>query len=269
MKTILISATAIFLTTTAPVHAQLLGGGGGLGGMIGGTLGGQGTISGPVNAPTQTVQSATRGAIDARARAEGSKSVDTRQGSVATNGNSNAGVIGTVSQATQAPIGSVAGSGSASGSASSSGGASAQLIGTNQLRSTVGSAVSTAGTLTSQAQGTATSAAGSAQGTASGTADLAAGQLAAAGSAAAQVDGALAVASGVPVTSPDGATIGTVSQLVTDARGNVEQVLIDVDGMGALLPAGNFSASGNALVSAMNEAEVRDVAESQTEEAVE
>lgn len=277
MKTFFISTAIVALAAAAPAHAQLLGGGGGIGGMIGGTLGGQGTISGPLRAPTETVRSATRSTVDATANAQGSKSVDTRSGSVAANGSADAGIAGTVTQATQAPMGNIAGSGSANGSASGSGSANAQLIGTDQVRSTVGSAIGTTSNVAAQARGTvagatdtatniAGSAAGNAQGSATGMTNLTVGQLAAAGSAAAQADGAFAIAGGTPVSGPDGNTLGTVSQVVADASGQVEQVLVDVDGMSALIPAGNFSASGNALVSAMSEGEVRQVAAEQAEE---
>ncbi|MBB3991688.1 hypothetical protein [Croceicoccus naphthovorans] len=141
----------------------------------------------------------------------------------------------------------------------------------------MGSTIGTASTVAAQAQGSVSGAtntaanvagnvAGSAQGSANGMTGLATGQLAAAGSAAAQADGAFAIASGTPVSGPDGNTLGAVSHVVANAQGQVEQVLVNVDGMNALLPAGNFSASGDALVSAMSEGEVRQVAEQQAEQ---
>lgn len=277
MKTFFISTAIFALAAAGPAHAQLLGGGGGIGGMIGGTLGGHGTISGPLSAPAQTARSATSGTLDTSAKAEGSKSVDTRSGSAAAAGSADAGIGSTVASATQAPVGNIAGSGTASGSASGNGSANAQLIGTDQVRSTLGSAVGTANSVGAQAQGTvsgetktakniAGSATGSMQGSANGMTNLTTSPLAAVGSAAAQADGAFAIASGTPVSGPDSATLGTVSQVIADASGQVEQVQVEVDGVSALLPAGNFSASGNALVSAMSEGEVRQLAAEQAEE---
>lgn len=95
---------------------------------------------------------------------------------------------------------------------------------------------------------------------ANGVASLTEGQL------AAQADGAFAIASGTPVSGPDGNTMGAVGQVVADGSGQIEQILVSVEGMNALLPAGNFSVSGNALVSAMSEGEIRQLAEQQAEE---
>ena len=277
MKTLLVSTAILALAAASPAQAQLLGGSGGLGGMIGGTLNGQGSIGGPLGIPTETVGSATRGTVEATTKAKGNKSVNTRSGSVAANGSADTGLAGTVAQATQAPVSNIAGSGTASGSASGDARANARLMGTDEVGSTVNSTVGTAASVAAQAQGTlggaastaaniASGATGSAQGSANGMTVLAVGQLATAGSAAAQADGAFAIASGTPVSGPDGNTLGTVSQVVADARGQVEQVLINVDGIQALIPAGNFSVSGDALVSAMGESEVRQVAEKQAEE---
>ncbi|MDR7102871.1 hypothetical protein [Croceicoccus sp. BE223] len=282
MKTLLISTAIAALAVTTPAHAQVLGGGG-LGGMIGGTLNSQGSLGGTLSAPTRTVGSATRGTADASTKTKGSKSIDSRSGSVATNGSSEAGINGTVAQATRGPLGSNAATGSASGSGSGSGSANAnaQLIGTDQVRTTVSSAAGTAGQKIAHARRTAngavsvaTTGGASATGVLKGSADSMAGmtagltsaQLAAAGSAAAQANGAIAVARGTPVSDPSGDTLGTVRQVVSDARGQLEQVLVDVDGMSALLPADNFSASGNVLISAMSEGEIRHVAEQQAPE---
>lgn len=275
MKTLLISTAIAALAVTTPAHAQVLGGGG-LGGMIGGTLNSQGSIGGTLSTPTRTVRSATRGTADASAKTQGSKSVDTRGGRVATNGSSEAGIAGTVAQATRATLGSNAATGSASGSASGSGSANVQLIGTDQVRTAANSASGTAGQTIAQSRGTAhgavnagTTVAAAATGPLHGSADGMAGlatkltgaRLAAVGSAAASANGAIAIAGGTPVSDADGDTLGTVRQVVSDARGRIEQMLVDVDGMSALLPATNFSASGNVLVSAMSEGEIRHVAE--------
>lgn len=277
MKTFLISTALVALAAANPAQAQLLGGGGGLGGMIGGTLNGQGSIAGPLRAPIESVRSATRGTVDATAKAKGSKSIDRRSGKVAADGSADAGIAGTVSHAAQAPTSSFGGTSTASGSASGSGSASAQLIGTDQVRSAMNSTVATATGVTLQAKstaggaaGTASNIAGGAAGTAQGSANqttgLAAGQISAAGSAAAQANGAFAIAGGTPVSDPDGNMLGTVSEVFADAHGRVDHLLVNVDGKTAMLPAGNFSASGDALVSTMSRAELGQVAEQQAEE---
>ena len=68
----------------------------------------------------------------------------------------------------------------------------------------------------------------------------------------------------MPVIGTDGQTLGTVSQLVVDARGYVQYALVDLNGLTAQLPAGNFSAQGDAMVSAMGKAEMRQLAEDQS-----
>lgn len=277
MKTFFISTALVALAAANPAQAQLLGSSGGLGGMIGGTLNGPGSIGGPLGSTTGTMRSATRGTVDATAKARGGKSIDRRSGSVAVDGSADAGIAGTVTHAAQAPIGNLAGTSTASGSASGSGSARAQLIGTDQVRSIRNSTAGTASSVAGQAKGTAGSAAstasniasgaaGSAQASAIGMTGLAVGQLAAAGSAAAQANGAFAIASGTPVSGPDGDTLGMVREVVADAHGQVEQVLVEVDGMTASLPASNFSASGDALVSTMSAADIRHVAQQQDTE---
>lgn len=64
----------------------------------------------------------------------------------------------------------------------------------------------------------------------------------------------------MPVLTPDGERIGKVRQLFTNGSGEVEQMLVKVDGATALLPAGNLSASGNAVMSAMTEGQIQQAA---------
>ena len=93
----------------------------------------------------------------------------------------------------------------------------------------------------------------------------AAGQLALAGSAAAAGNGMFAVDKGMPVLAPDGEKIGKVRQVLTDSRGQVQALLVKVDGEKAVIPAAQFSGSGNAVVSAMGEATIKQIAEQQDE----
>lgn len=51
--------------------------------------------------------------------------------------------------------------------------------------------------------------------------------------------------------------------MVADARGRVQQLLVKVDGERALLPAGAFQVNGEALVSAMSEGQIKQIANQQ------
>lgn len=55
------------------------------------------------------------------------------------------------------------------------------------------------------------------------------------------------------VVGPDGDRLGKVRGVIADSRGQVQALLVKVDGKMATLPAANFSGRGNALVSAMGE----------------
>lgn len=265
MKRILIAGTALALIA-APAHAQLLGGGG-LGGSIGGTLGGTLGGAGSIGSPTSGIGSVTRGTLDGAGTVNGSARADRRSGRVDASGNGNAGGSGSLGSALDTPTRSLGLDGAANGSVSGGGSASAQLIGTDAVRSTAGQA---AGQARGAAQGLADTAGGlvgSAQGSASGTlagsGSYASGPLAAAGSLAAQGNGAFAVEEGTPVFAPDGDRIGRVRQVVSDARGNVQQLLVKVDGQEAVLPANYFQASGSGLVSVMGEGQIKQIARQQ------
>src|SRR5690606_32686893 len=108
-------------------------------------------------------------------------------------------------------------------------------------------------------------AAASGQGAASGMFSGAMGQLALAGSGAAQGEGMFSVKRGTPVLAPDGERIGKVRQVVADSQGRVEQLLVRVDGEDALIPAAQFNGRGNAVVSAMGEGTIKQIAAQQDE----
>jgi len=67
------------------------------------------------------------------------------------------------------------------------------------------------------------------------------------------------------VLDASGDKIGKVQQVIADGRGQVQSLLVKVDGTEAMLPAGNFQAGGNgsALVSAMGEGTIKQVAQQQ------
>lgn len=285
MKILLASTTALLLTIV-PAHAQLIGGGA-LGGALGGTLNGTlgGTLSGPgslgstmdtVRSPVETVGSAARANTKSSARTAGSQNVNARSGTVHADRSANAGLTGTAAGALATPAQSMAGSASAGGSGSAAGSANAQLLGTDALTQTAASALTTArstasdaamtarsttGMLGSAARQTAGSASSAATGTASGSANGllsgTSGNLAAAGSLAAAGNGAISVSRGMSVLGPDGHRLGKVRSVIADAHGEVQAVLVKVDGATATLPAANFSGEGTALISAMGKSQIK------------
>lgn len=115
------------------------------------------------------------------------------------------------------------------------------------------------------------SAAGSVTGAAAGSANGAggmamsngAGSLALAGSLASSANGAFALSKGMNVLGPDGEKIGKIRDVIADSRGQVRELLVKVDGEKALLPAANFSGSGNAVISAMGEGQIKQIAQQQ------
>ena len=50
------------------------------------------------------------------------------------------------------------------------------------------------------------------------------------------------------VVTPEGLPVGQVQQIVADSRGYVQHVLVSSGDATELIPAGNLTASGNALV---------------------
>ena len=257
MKAIFFSTAALFLAV-APAQAQLLGGGS-LGGQLSGTLNGAGVL----NLPTRGVETITRGAGSVRGATEGSQSVDRKSGRVSTRRSASAQGSGSVDQAVTGPLGNLTGSASGNGEARGSGQADAQLLGTDAVRGIAGTAVGTARGAASQAGVIAGGIAGSASGVASGTFSGAAGQLALAGSAAGQAAGTFDIARGMPVSDDDGERIGAVSDVITNARGQVQQVVVMTEDGPATLPAANFTGEGSLLVSAMSEGKLEKTARQQ------
>lgn len=283
MRKTFIITTALALSI-APAHAQLLGGGlgGAIGGTIGGTLGGAGSIGSPLD----TVGSATSGTLRGSGSTRGSQSVNRRTGEVHADRNADASGGGAVSQVVGTPTRMIGGGASGSANGSGSGSLDAQLLGTDAVRGAAQSArgsangaasgaaqsangagsgaasglLGGAGGLTSSLTGT-LSGSGSASGTGGGSGSL--GSVTGSGEAGGSGQGEFQVTRGMPVLAPDGERIGKVRQLFTDARGEVQQLLVKVDGQTALLPAANFSASGNAVASAMTESQIKQAAAQQ------
>ncbi|MEQ5788747.1 hypothetical protein J3454_12660 [Erythrobacter sp. NFXS35] len=283
MKTIILAAS-VFALIPAAAQAQLLGGGGGLGGQIGGTLGGtlRGTISPSIGNTVDRTTRSVRSTVDGDAATGGSQSVDARNGRVAADRSANGSITGSTASLADLAVpqlGSAMGSASGSGSASGNGNASAQLIGTDAVIGTIApapdEAKGLAGDAAGQAMGTAggmvqnapmpgmmavpalgsVTGGGSASGEGNGSASLTDSMLAVAGSAAAAGQGAASVAPGMPVMTPDGASLGKVREIVANGRGEIEQVVVKQGKVARTLPAGMFSASGDALIAGQAQGE--------------
>jgi hypothetical protein len=261
--------TSALMLTTAPAHAQLLGGGlggaigGTLGGTVGGTLGGAGSIGSSVD----TIRSTTSGTLRGAGSTSGSQSVNRKTGQVHADRSADGSVAGDLSHAAGPPTRMINGNASGSGSGSGAGSLDTQLIGTDavrgtaqSVRNTAGGALAGTGGLTSSLTGT-LSGSSSAGGSASGAGSI--GPVTGSGETNGSGQGGFQVTRGMPVLAPDGERIGKVRQLFSNARGEVQQMLVKVDGATALLPAANFSASGNAVTSAMTESQIKQTAAQQ------
>lgn len=283
MRKIFIMTTALMLTA-APAHAQLLGGGlsGGLGGSLGGTIGGTLGGTGPVSSTVDSVRSSTSGTLRGTGSTSGTQTVNRKRGQVHADRNASATGGGDLSQVVGTPTRMIGGDASGNASANGSGSLDAQLIGTDAVRGIAQSAQRTANGAAQSARGTAggtgsgalaslggltssltgtLSASGNASGSGGGAGSL--GPVGGAGNANGAGEGGFQVTRGMPVLAPDGERIGKVRQLFTNGRGEVEQMLVKVDDATALLPAGNFSASGNAVMSAMTESQIQQAAQQQ------
>lgn len=283
MKTLWIG-TALFALATAaqPASAQLLGGGG-LGGQLGGSLGGASGALGGHGMLDRTLEPGRAmgdGTASARTSSRTSKAIDARNGRVTASHDSTADGTG----GGTATLGdrTLSGSGSAGGTAG--GGVDAQLVGTDALRGAASRATQTAGTLAGRGRDAAGNAVGrtrtvaadtldraqavgggaAASGSGSGSGMLATGSGTAAGGgmlALSGQGGGIPVAPGMAVNDARGRAIGTVESVRSGANGAVQRVLVHVGNRVADLPAANFSAGGDALVSAMGRGAVKNAAE--------
>lgn len=278
MKKFILAASVLALMP-ATAHAQLLGGGGlggGLGGSIGGTLDTttRTTIGSTIDRTSRTVRGTVDSTVNGTASTNGSQSVDGRRGTVAADRSASGSLTGSTASLADLVVPQMGGMANATGngSANGQGSANAQLIGTDSVTGAVmpaaqgaqGLAANTAGTASDTATGLVSNlptpglpslpATGAVNGNGSGSAEgngsalFANPLLAAAGSAAAAGQGVAAIAPGMPVMTPEGASLGEVRQIVANGRGEVEQVVVQQGNVTRTLPAGMFSASGNALV---------------------
>ena len=261
MKKIIFAAAAIALFPVT-AQAQLLGGGGGLGGGLGGSLGSSiggtldnsagSSIRGTLDRTTRTV----RGSVDGSGSTDGNQSVDARRGTVSANRSASGSITGSTASLADVvmPTASQMANMSGSGAADGQGNANAQLIGTDAVTGVVAPAVqgarSRAGEAASSIRNMNAPIGGAAAGSGAGSAggSLMSSPLAVAGSAAAAGEGVAAVSRGMPVMTPDGASLGKVSQLVANSRGEIQQVVVKQGKVTRELPTGMFTASGDALV---------------------
>mgnify|MGYP002785855178 CR=1 FL=1 len=272
MKKLILAASAIALIPAA-AQAQLLGGGG-LGGGLSGGLGG--TLGGTIERTTTTLRSTVDSTVSGRGSIRGSQSVDARKGTVQAERSAEGSITGSTASLADLVVPPMGGmtQASGSGSASGQGSANAQLIGTDAM---TGALAPVAGTAKSFTANTAGSAMGTVRGTAQnapmsgmpampalggvsgegsgsgsaggeGSASLMPSALAVAGSAAAAGQGMTRVAPGMPVMTPDGASLGKVREVIANERGEIQQVVVKQGKVTRALPAGMFSASGNALI---------------------
>lgn len=251
MKNVLIFATAAMVMAASPASAQLLGGSGG--GMLGGVA------NGPLGGSAGSVGGAG-GVLRAEGSIRGSRNVDTRSGRAEAN-RSAGGALGGVLNGS---AGGTTASGSGTASASKNASIGFQAIGTDGIGGAVNGALNAAGSAAASLNGAGGGVLGSSPGGNSSSNDLAngsgsfgSGLLAAAGSAAANAAGAFAVTRGMVVDDARGRAIGRVEEVRAAANGAVDTVIIQIRDREVALPAGNFSVSGDGLVSAMSRAEVR------------
>lgn len=87
--------------------------------------------------------------------------------------------------------------------------------------------------------------------------------LALAGSFAGNAAGSFDVKPGTKLFDMTGEKIGKVKQVVADANGRVEALVVKVKDSTATLPAANFAANGNMLVTVMSQAQVTSAANQQ------
>lgn len=80
--------------------------------------------------------------------------------------------------------------------------------------------------------------------------------LALAGSTAANGAGSFDINSGTQLYDMAGEKIGKVQQVVADVQGRIRALVIKVDDTTATLPAANFAANGDTLVTAMSEGQI-------------
>lgn len=288
MKAILLTTAAALIAVANPASAQILGGisGGGSGGILGGvSMPSMPSMPDPMNMPTRSVETVTRGSATGNASGSATKSVNPRSGKASAQGNAQGSSSGSLTQTLETPLNSVAATSNGSGSAAGSFGGDAQLIGTEAVRGTLhqtrdkaGNTVTTyrdhagnfvtatrdkAGNLIASTSSASGSAQGSAAGSASGMFSGLSHNLALDGSAAGDAAGTFDVKPGTQLYDLSGEKIGKVREVYADGSGRVKGLLVKSGDTTALLPARNFAASGNALVTTLSEAQIASAGQDQ------
>ena len=288
MKAFLLTTAAALIAVANPASAQILGGisGGGSGGILGGvSMPSMPSMPDPMSMPTRSVESVTRGSATGNASGSATKSVNPRSGKASAQGNAQGSGSGSLTQTLDTPLNSVAATGSGSGSAAGSIGGDAQLIGTDAVRGTLhqtrdkaGNTVTTyrdhagnfvtatrdeAGNLVASTSSASGSAQGSATGSASGMFSGLSHNLALDGSAAGEATGTFDVKPGTQLYDLGGEKIGKVREVYADGSGRVKGLLVKSGDTAALLPASNFVASGNVLVTTLSEAQIASAGQDQ------
>lgn len=288
MKAILLTTAAALIAVANPASAQILGGlsGGGSGGILGGvSMPSMPSMPDRMSMPTRSVDTITRGSATGNASGSTTKSVNPRSGEASARGSAQGSGSGSLTQSLDTPLKSVAATGSGSGSAAGSIGGDAQLIGTDAVRGTLhqtrdkaGNTVTTyrdhagnfvtatrdrAGNLVASTSSASGSAQGSAAGSASGMFSGLSHNLALDGSAAGDAAGTFDVKPGTQLYGLGGEKIGKVREVYADGSGRVRGLLVKSGDTTALLPASNFAASGNALVTTLSEAQIASAGQDQ------
>lgn len=269
MKTLLLTTAAALIAVANPANAQILGGGGGI-------LGGAPIpvipnipampLPVPVIAPVSTV---TSGSVTSTVTGATSKSVDAHTGKV--NASGSASASGTASADAQ-----LLGAGALSGTLQQTHDAAGNLVTTFQdragnfvtaTRDRAGNLLVTtrdrAGNLLSTTNSASGSAQGSASGSANGTFSGLSHNLALDGSAAGDAAGSFDVKPGTSLFDMNGEKVGKVREVFADASGRVKGLLIKSGDTTALLPVGDFAASGNALVTSLSQTQIAATGEGQ------
>ncbi len=288
MKAILLTTAAALIAAANPASAQILGGisGGGSGGILGGvSMPSMPSMPEPMRMPTRSVETVTRGSATGNASGSATKSVNPRTGKASTQGSAQGSGSGSLTQSLDTPLNSVTANGAGSGSAAGAAGTDAQLIGSDAVRGTLhqtrdkaGNTVTTyrdrsgslvtatkdkTGNLISSTRSASGSAQGSAAGSASGMVSGLSHNLALDGSAAGDAAGTFDVKPGTQLYDLSGEKIGKVREVYADGSGRVKGLLVKSGDTTALLPASNFAASGNALVTTLSEAQIASAGQGQ------
>lgn len=291
MKALFFTSAAALIAIANPAQAQLLGGGGLLGG--GSPVPTIPTIptmpTMPTALPTAPISTVTNGAVNGAANGSVTKSINPRTGSASANGAAGGSANASLLQTLDSPLAASAANAAASGNFAGAASLDAQLFGTDAVRGTLSQTRDTAGNLVTTFKDraghfvTATrdkagellvvtrdkagkvlsstgSIAGSASGSASGSANGAfsglSHNLALEGSAAGDAAGSFDVTPGTELFDLSGDRIGKVKEVFADARGQVKGLLVKSGDTTALLPASDFAAKGETLVTTLSQSQI-------------